>query len=43
MGLRGLGAGDGACAGCGFPGDGGASRMMESLEVLESATNGRTL
>jgi hypothetical protein len=43
MGFRGLGAGDGARAGCRLPGDGAASGMMESLEVLESATNGQTL
>jgi hypothetical protein len=35
--------GDGARMGGGLPGDGGASGMMELLEVLESATNGRTL
>jgi hypothetical protein len=45
-GLRELGAGDGARmrGGSGLPGeDGGSSGMMGSLEVLESATNGRTL
>jgi hypothetical protein len=44
MGLRELGGEDGTLLGGGLPGeDGGASGIMGLLDVLESATAGRTL
>jgi hypothetical protein len=44
MGLRELGGEDGTRMGGRLPGeDGGASGMMGSQDVLESATTGRTL